>query len=292
MLIKIAEITLPIFLIVLVGFFYSRAVKPDLSGANKLTVDIALPALVFTSLSAKDFNTDTAMSFALAAMMLMALSGVMAFAMHRWTGASWRALLPCIMFVNVGPIGIPLMVLAYGPAGLAPAIVLFVLSNILHFTLGAGIMSGRVDWRTVFANPLVWASVLGIAFSKLQWTLPVWLGTPLTMIGNVLVPMMLLSLGARLSTSRISDAKVGLAASLLMVACRLAAAYLLLMVLPLQGVERGAFILFACLPPAVFNFLLADKFQLEPNKVASIVSVGHLASLAFLPLGIWLAFHV
>jgi len=28
----------------------------------------------------------------------------------------------------------------------------------------------------------------------------------------------------------------------------------------------------------------------EPNKVASTVIVGHLLSLAFLPLGIWLAF--
>ncbi len=46
----------------------------------------------------------------------------------------------------------------------------------------------------------------------------------------------------------------------------------------------------SCLPPAVFNFLLADKFQVEPNKVASTVIVGHLLSLAFLPLGIWLAF--
>jgi predicted permease len=71
---------------------------------------------------------------------------------------------------------------------------------------------------------------------------------------------------------------------------RLAAALLALWLIPLQGLERGALILFACLPPAVFNYMLADKFQVEPNKVASTVIVGHLMSLAFLPLGIWLAF--
>jgi predicted permease len=37
--------------------------------------------------------------------------------------------------------------------------------------------------------------------------------------------------------------------------------------------------------------MLADRFQLEPNKVASMVIVGHVASLVFLPLGIWLAFR-
>jgi predicted permease len=36
--------------------------------------------------------------------------------------------------------------------------------------------------------------------------------------------------------------------------------------------------------------MLADKFQVEPNKVASTIIVGHVLSLLFLPLGIWLAF--
>jgi predicted permease len=60
---KIAEITLPIFVIALIGFFYSRAAKPDFSSANKLVVDIALPILIFTSLAAKDFNPQTAALF-------------------------------------------------------------------------------------------------------------------------------------------------------------------------------------------------------------------------------------
>jgi predicted permease len=40
----------------------------------------------------------------------------------------------------------------------------------------------------------------------------------------------------------------------------------------------------------VFNFLLADKFHVEPEKVASTVVMGHIFSMVFLPLGIWLAF--
>ncbi len=110
------------------------------------------------------------------------------------------------------------------------------------------------------------------------------------MIGGVLVPMMLMSLGARLSSSQVADAWVGVRSSVLILIVRLVAALLVLWVLPLQGLERGALILFACLPSAVFNFMLADKFAVEPNKVASTVIVGHVLSLAFLPLGIWLAF--
>lgn len=287
---KIASITLPIFTLVLVGFLYSRRVKPDLGGANKLVVDIALPILIFISLSAKSFDPISALSFTGASIVLILLTGLIAWPFAKFSGASVQAFLPCAMFTNVGPIGIPLIALAYGPEGMAPAVVLLVISNILHFTLGAGVMSGKVDWRMVYANPLVWSTVLGVASSQLQITLPEWIQTSCTMIGSVLVPMMLMSLGARLASSQVADAWVGVRSSVLILIVRLAAVLLALWFIPLQGLERGALILFACLPSAVFNFMLADKFQVEPNKVASTVIVGHLFSLTFLPLGIWLAF--
>ena len=287
---KIASITLPIFSLVLVGFLYSRRVKPDLRGANKLVVDIALPVLIFISLSAKSFDPISALSFTGASIVLILLTGLMAWPLTGFSGASLQAFLPCAMFTNVGPIGIPLIALAHGPEGMAPAVVLLVISNILHFTLGAGVMSSKVDLRMVYANPLVWATVLGVASSQLQIEFPVWFQTSCTMIGSVLVPMMLLSLGARLSSSQVSDAWVGVQSSVLILIVRLAAAFLTLWLIPLQGLERGALILFACLPAAVFNFMLADKFHVEPNKVASTVIVGHFLSLIFLPLGIWLAF--
>lgn len=286
---KIASITLPIFTLVLVGFLYSRRVKPDLGGANKLVVDIALPVLIFISLSAKSFSPISALSFTGASIVLIFLSGLIAWPLAKYSGATQQAFLPCAMFTNVGPIGIPLIALAYGPEGMATAVVLLVISNILHFTLGAGVMSGEIDWRMVYANPLVWATVLGVAGSQLQLALPAWAQTSCTMIGSVLVPMMLMSLGARLAASQVADSWVGVQSGVLILIVRLAAVLLTLWLIPLQGLERGALILFACLPPAVFNFMLADKFQVEPNKVASTVIVGHLLSLAFLPLGIWLA---
>jgi len=290
MLLKIASITLPIFTLVLVGFLYSRSVKPDLGGANKLVVDIALPVLIFISLSAKSFDPISALSFTGASIVLILLTGLTAWPFAKLSGATVQAFLPCAMFTNVGPIGIPLIALAYGPEGMAPAVVLLVISNILHFTLGAGVMSGKVDWRMVYANPLVWSTVLGVASSQLQITLPEWIQTSCTMIGSVLVPMMLMSLGARLASSQVADVWVGVRSGVLILIIRLSAVLIALWFIPLQGLERGALILFACLPSAVFNFMLADKFQVEPNKVASTVIVGHLLSMAFLPIGIWLAF--
>ena len=287
---KIASITLPIFALALVGFLYGRRVKPDLAGTNKLVIDIVLPVLIFISLSAKSFDPLAALSFTAASIVLIVFSGLLAWPVTRFSGATPQAFAPCAMFSNVGPVGIPLIGLAYGPEGMATAVVLLVISNVLHFTLGAGVMSGKIDWRMVYANPLVWATVLGVACSQSKLVLPEWIQTSCTMIGSVLVPMMLMSLGVRLASSQVADARVGVQSGVLIMIVRLAAVFLTLLLMPLQGMERGSLILFACIPPAVFNFLLADKFQVEPNKVASTVIVGHVLSLAFLPLGIWLAF--
>ena len=212
----------------LVGFLYSRRAKPDLGGANKLVVDVALPVLIFISLSAKSFDPISALSFTGASILLIILSGVIAWPLAKFSGATQQAFLPCVMFTNVGPIGIPLIALAYGSEGMATAVVLLVISNILHFTLGAGVMSGKVDWRMVYANPLVWATVLGVASSQLQLSLPDWFQTSCTMIGSVLVPMMLMSLGARLASSQVADAWVGVQSGVLILILRVAAVFLTL----------------------------------------------------------------
>ena len=289
MLSQILSIVFPVFLIVVLGFGYSRVVKPDLAGVNRMIIDLMLPILIFTSLASKDFDPAAAVLFSVAATLQILGVGILALAFVRISTVSWRAFLPCVMFGNVGPVGIPVIVLAFGQQALPAAVVLLVLSNILHFTLGAALISGRIDWRTVYANPLVWATLFGITFAQWGLHLPVWLDAPLLMISNVVVPLMLLSLGARLSGSQIRDANVGMKGAVLTTGLRLIACYLILFLIPLTGYERGAFILFACLPSAVFNFMLADKFQTEPNKVASIVIMGHLASIVVLPFGIWLA---
>ena len=286
---RILSITLPIFAIALIGYCYTRAFKPNLSGANRISVDLALPALIFTSLSAKDFAFGEGGLLVVASILLIFASGLLAWPLARLAGADRQAFLPCVMFGNVGPVGLPLTVLAFGEAGLVPAVLLLVLSNILHFTVGVWIMSGKAELRSVFLSPLVWSTALGLAFSMWRFQLPEWVDVTLTMIGDVLIPMMLLSLGARLAESEATRWRAGMVGAIATPVIRALAAALLLQFLPLNGVQRGAFVLFAALPPAVFNYLLADRFGADPERVASIVMAGHLASLAVLPLALAVA---
>jgi len=150
-------------------------------------------------------------------------------------------------------------------------------------------MSGRVDAKLIYASPLVWATILGVVFSYFHLSLPEWVNISASMVGNILVPLMLLSLGTRLADSKIEHLKVGAIGSVLSIVSRLLISYLVLMLIPLEPIQKGALILFAGLPPAVFNYMIADRYKQEPDKVASIVIVGHLLSLLALPLVLWLA---
>jgi predicted permease len=284
--VRILLIMAPLSAVVLLGFFYARRVKPDLSGANKLAVDLCLPALVFYSLSTKQFVINQQAPFLLAATLIIVISGLLAWPVARVSKADPRSFLPTVMFGNVGPVGVPVTVLAFGQEGLASALLLLVISNVLHFTLGVRIMSGKADFRSLLLSPLIWSTILGITFSAMRWTMPEWLMTAIKMVGDILIPLMLLSMGARLVNIPWQAWRIGSLGGTAAPVARMIAAGLCIAFLPLDTVQRGALFLFAALPPAVFNFLLADRFNRSPEEVASMVLIGHLLSLLFLPLGL------
>lgn len=289
MLLRIAAIMAPLAAIVALGWFYAGRTKPDLAGANKLVVDLCLPALVFASLSTQQFVVAEQAPFLAAAVAVIVLSGLLAWPVARWAKADARAFLPTVMFGNVGPIGIPLTLLAFGPQGLAPALLLLVLSNVLHFTLGARLMSGHADLAGLLRSPLIAATALGLGASALGWTAPEWLATAIKLVGDILVPFMLLAMGARLVSVPWHAWRIGGLGGIVAPLARLVVAGVLIGWLPLEPVQRGALLLFAALPPAVFNFLLADRHARSPEAVAAMVLIGHLASLVFLPVGLALA---
>ena len=48
-------------------------------------------------------------------------------------------------------------------------------------------------------------------------------------------------------------------------------------------------LVFGALPPAVLNYVFAERYRQEPDKVASIVMVGNVAALLFIPVALAIA---
>jgi predicted permease len=286
---RIAGIILPVFSIIALGWLYARRVKPDMSVVNRISMNVLAPALVFSALASKDFDLAANRWLIVGSVGVVLGSGLLAWPFAKLMHENVRTFVPPMMFNNCGTMGLPLAVLAYGGAGFSPMVALFTVSNLLHFTLGVWIIDHHAKFGNLLRNPIVISTVLGFAFAVAHPPLPEWLAVAIKLVGDALIPMMLLSLGVRLYEASLGDWHIGLVGGLVCPLTGIAIAALLASVLDLDATQQGLLILFGSLPPAVLNFMVAEQFRQEPGKVASIVLTGNLLSIVFVPVGLTLA---
>ncbi len=286
MLIRIIEILFPLFAITALGYFVGRRMKPDLSQANKLNMDVFVPALVFAALANKAFHISAFLPLIVAVTLVVVGSGLAGWALARVIGIEPKTLVPPIMFNNCGNLGLPLAVLAFGDAALAPMVVMFMVSNLVHFSFGAWLLDHRVRLLTVWKVPSVLATCLGLVVSLGRFEVWPPLLTAIRMLGEISIPLMLFGLGVRLADSRISAVGIGVFGALARPLVGLALAWTVLQGVDLPPREQALLLVFGALPPAVLNFMFAERYQQEPGKVASMVLIGNLAAVVFLPLAL------
>lgn len=288
---RVLGIFLPVLLVVVVGYFFARRVKPDMAMVNRISMTILAPALIFSALASKDFDVGAYGLLMLGSVGVVLGSGLLAWPFARLLHADARTFVPPMMFNNCGNMGLPLAVLAYGASGFSAMVALFTISNLLHFTLGAWIVDHKARFGSLLRNPMVWSTFVGFAFALTHPPMPEWASVSIKMVGDALVPMMLLSLGVRLYEVRWDDWHLGLIGGLVCPLTGIAMAALLAPVLGLDREQQGLLLIFGCLPPAVLNFMVAEQYRQEPAKVASIVLIGNVLSVVFVPLGLTLALH-
>ena len=283
MLVKILSIVFPIFAIVVVGYVYGLRHKPDMQAATKINMDLFVPALVLWALASKDFQLARYSQLALAASAVVLGSGVLAWPVARLLRVQVNTFVPPMMFNNSGNMGIPLILLALGMQALPGAIILFLVEMLLHFCLGLYMLDHRARIAPILRQPVMLASMLGLVISFSGWPMPEPLTLSIKMLGDMSVPLMLFTLGVRMTHVSLDDWKIGVIGGLLCPLSGLAIAAVCLWVWPLPAEQRAMLWLFAALPPAVLNYLVAEQYGQEPARVASVVLLGNLLSLVVIP---------
>ena len=286
---RLLGIILPVFLVIALGYFYAKRARPDMTWVNQINLNVLAPALIFSALASKDFDLHANRALILGAVGVVVGSGLLAWPFARLLHEDVRTFVPPMMFNNCGNMGLPLAALAFGQPGLSAMVAVFTISNLLHFTVGVHIVNRHAAFWPVFRNPMVIATFVGFAFALAQPPLPDWLMTAIKMTGDAMIPLMLISLGVRMATVSWGGWNLGVIGALVCPLTGIVMASLLAPYLRLDHTQQGLLILFGCLPPAVLNFMVAEQYNQEPAKVASIVLIGNLASLAFVPLGLSLA---
>ena len=281
---QLINIVFPIFAIVLVGYLYGRKHTPDMAAANKLNIDIFVPALIFDVLTANNFNLQEYQSLAIAGFVIILGSGLVAWPVARFFNYEFKTFVPPMMFNNSGNMGLPLMLFAFGKESLPAAVVLFLIENFLHFSVGMKILNRDASLLAMLKIPMIFITIAGLVFSFMHWTLPPLLSTPIKMLGQISIPLMLFALGVRLIHIDWKDWKIGLVGAIVSPVSGLIFALPIGYLLNLSGIQYAMLIVFSALPPAVLNYMVAERFNQQPRQVASIVMLGNLGSIIVIPL--------
>ena len=289
MFVRILGIILPVFSVVALGWLYAARVKPDLSWVNRINLGVLMPALIFSALASKDFELASNLPLIAGGIGVVVGSGLLAWPFAKLTHQDYRTWVPPMMFNNCGNMGLPLAYLSFGQPGLSAMVTLFSVSNLAHFTLGVHIVNRDAPIAPIFRNPIVIATFVGFAFAIVHPPLPEWLQLAVKMVGDASIPLVLISLGARLAEAKFNDLRLGILGGVVCPLTGVAIAGLLSLVLDLDPTQQGLLFIFGSLPPAVLNFMLAEQYRQEPSKVASIVLIGNMMAVLFVPLGLSLA---
>ncbi len=274
----------PLVAIATIGYGYGQWRKPDIKLINQINMEVFVPLLVFVVLADQSVPIGHLGPMALGAIIVVLGSGLLLWPVIAMSPWSSKTFLPPMMFNNVGNMGIPLILLAFGDEFLAIAVVCFVVEMTLHFSLGIFMINPKMRLISILKQPVMIATIAGftIALSGLQ--LPSSVHLPIDMLGQICIPLMLFTLGIRLTNIAFNDWKVGLIGAILCPISGILMAVAAQVLLKLPPEQYAVLIVFGALPPAVLNYMVAEQYQQEPKRVASIVLIGNLMALISIPI--------
>ncbi|MEU9736227.1 AEC family transporter [Streptomyces sp. NPDC048002] len=178
---------------------------------TKLAFHVASPALLFTTLAGTDLSVIFSSRLLVTALSTAAAAGVFVAvgAVRRWGVGRTTIGALCSSYVNSGNLGIPIAVYVLGDASLVAPVLLFQLVGVTPVALtildlsGGGGAKGPL-WRrliTPLRNPIAVGSLAGVLVSATGVRVPAPVLDPLTLIGGMSVPAVLLAFGISLCGS-------------------------------------------------------------------------------------------
>lgn len=287
-MLAVLAITLPIYLVMAVGYLATRAglfARTEMRVFGKYVINLALPALLFNALSSRSLAEVVNPVFiaAYAGGSLMAMAGGLLWA-RRVAGKPVPASAIVAMGMacpNSGFIGFPLVAQVFGAATAGVGVALaMVVENLLLVPLalaiaesGAGVDDGSrsrgerlrrallQSARGLVRNPMIWGIVSGFLFSLLGWHLPEPLARTVNLFAMSTAAISLLVIGGSLVGIRARGMArdVGTIAAGKLLVHPLAVLLMLVVLPPMDRQLETAVVLMAAVPMLGIYPILAQK---------------------------------
>ncbi|MCC6168383.1 MAG: AEC family transporter [Caldilineaceae bacterium] len=288
------ETVLPVFLVAAAGYLLVWRMPMDGRSLGRLLFWLATPSLVFRSLYQMEIDFEALRQVVVVAAAVTVTAGVLGWAVGFDQDRRRRAAIILTSAVsNNGNMGIPICFFAFGQPGLALGSLYYVVSSFLSNTVGVAVASsGQTALRQALGNslrvPMIYAATAGLLLNRLGGELPQPLFRAVDLMADAAIPGMLVLLGIQLHAAPLGQGHgiiLRSAAIRLLVAPLLA--WLLTMLLGVEGVERNVIILQAAMPTAVMSAVLATEYDAAPKLVATVIFVTTVASMVTLSVVLW-----
>ena len=291
-----ALLLLPDFLLIACGFCLCRYTALDRGvweAAERLVYYLLFPVLLFNSIVRSPLQPAETMSLTAAGIITLLCGVALAYAVRLWPGVDGRlhASGAQVAFRFNSFIALALAERLGGPAGVAWMALLMAFAVPICNVAAVWPLArhgGQSYAREIVRNPLIVATLLGLAANLAGLRFPDPVSTTLQRIGVAALPVGLLAVGAGLRLG-------GLKASPALGATFLAIRHLLLpiigiglaMAFALSPEQRLVVVLFAAMPTASSAYVLATRMGGDGPFVAGLVSVSIVIGMVSIPW--WLA---
>ena len=305
---------LPVIVIIAIGFIagYARWVRAESTkDLSSLVFMVLTPALLFRTMSTVhveqlDFKPVAAYFAGVLGLFLVMLV---------WHRATQRATVLALAatFSNTVAIGVPLIGLAYGEAGMVTLFTIISLHALILLTLAtialelavarqaARAASGpntRAAWRRPvldalrngIIHPVPLPILLGLLFAQTGLTITPVLDRPLQLLGNAMGPMSLVLVGVTLANARIgAHLRGALGLSLLKNLVLPALVALIGIAMGLHGLPLTILVVTASLPVGANVFMFSQRYQVAQELVTASVAVSTTLAMLSVSLVMLLA---
>jgi predicted permease len=285
LLLQVAQIVAPVFLIAGVGFLWVRALgwNYDVEFVTRLAMTLSVPCLIFMALVRSEIDPALLRDIVVATTVSYVLVGLVVWALLAACGLDMATFWSPLAFGNTGNLGLPIALFAFGQLGFDMAVVIFAVMAIISFTFGIWVIAGGGNPLNAIREPLVWGTVAGAVFLVMGWSVPVWIGATLDLVGQISIPLMLLTLGVAIS--RLRPQALGRAAWLCLAKLAICTAAPLAVgwAFGLPDLALGVLVLQVATPVAVTSYMLAARYDARPDEVAGLVVVSTAMSVLAIP---------
>ncbi|MGA2462558.1 MAG: AEC family transporter [Candidatus Bathyarchaeia archaeon] len=286
----------PVFIIIATGFIIRRLTSIETGSLSEIILYAFTPCLVFTDIiqSSLGVRTWAEISFITVATALVMMS--VSWSIGKALGLGKKSMSAFVLstsLVNTGNYGLPVNLLAFGQNGLELAVVYFVVSSVLSYTLGVfiasqGTQSLKESLRSVMRLPHIYAVFAAFAVRLLGVAVPEPVLQPLNLMGQATIPAMLVVLGMELAQPALKPNSVDWPLVSLSSALKLLfpiiPVILLSTLIGFGGLGRNVTLVQACMPTAVLAVIFTVKFKGDSQFVTKVIILSTLVSIVTLTL--------